>query len=206
MRGGLIFILMMANPSFAQSPPARLGPGDYSLSLVVRGLERNYLVHVPSLGDGKSPMPVVIMLHGGGGTAEITRSSTGWIPKADEGGFIIAFPEATRRDPSQAPSFLFNPQIWNDGSGRGFAGRENVDDIGFLNAMMDDIIARFGDFDTDGWFLFPDESDADIIAGASAHASIDPFANNASFPGGNISVSVKNSGAAPVTAKSFALI
>lgn len=138
-----ILPLVLLTISFAEDQPARLGPGDHSQSLKVGGLERSYLVHVPLRSDGKSPMPVLIMLHGGGGTAEIAKNSTGWITKADQAGFIAAFPEATRRDPFQPPSFLRNPQIWNDGSGRGHAGRRNADDIGFITAMINDLAARF---------------------------------------------------------------
>jgi polyhydroxybutyrate depolymerase len=143
MPASLIFILMMVNLSFPQDPPARPGPGDYNLSLKVGDLERHYLVHVPMRGDGKSPMAMVIMLHGGGGTAETAKASTGWIAKSDQEGFIIVFPEATRRDPSQPASFLRNPPVWNDGSGRGPAWRRDADDIGFINALIDDILARF---------------------------------------------------------------
>ena len=140
---GLMMTMVLGDPSQAGSRPDRLGPGDHSLSLMVGGLERRYLVHVPLRSDGKSPMPVVIMLHGGGGTAETARTSTGWVVKADEAGFIVAFPEATRRDPSRPASFLSNPPIWNDGSGRGHAGRGNVDDIGFVGSVIEDLIARF---------------------------------------------------------------
>jgi polyhydroxybutyrate depolymerase len=139
-----MFLFGLSLATAGQSiPPDRLGPGDHSLSLMVGGLERQYLVHVPLRSDGKSPMPVVIMLHGGGGTAETARTSTGWVVKADEAGFIVAFPEATRLNPSQPASFLSNPPIWNDGSGRGHAGRGNVDDTGFIGSMIEDLIARF---------------------------------------------------------------
>lgn len=137
-----IFGLSLATAG-QSTPPDRLGPGDHHLTLKAGGLERRYLVHIPLRSDGKSPMPMVIMLHGGGGTAETARTSTGWVVKADEAGFIVAFPEATRLDPSRPASFLSNPPIWNDGSGRGHAGRENVDDIGFIGSMIEDIIARF---------------------------------------------------------------
>jgi polyhydroxybutyrate depolymerase len=113
------------------------------MELKVGGLERKYLIHAPLRPNGGARMPAVIMLHGGGGTAEIARDSTGWVAKADKAGFIIAFPEAARRDPSQPPSFLSNPPIWNSGSGRGPDGWRAQDDIGFINALMDDLIARF---------------------------------------------------------------
>jgi len=139
-----MFLFGLSLATAGQSPPPdRLGPGDHSLSLMVGGLERRYLVHGPLRSDGKFPMPVVIMLHGGGGTAETARSSTGWVVKADEAGFIVAFPEATRPDPSWPASFLSNPPIWNDGSGRGHAGKGNVDDSGFIGALIEDLIARF---------------------------------------------------------------
>jgi poly(3-hydroxybutyrate) depolymerase len=36
----------------------------------VNGLERTYLVHVPAAYKPQIPLPLVIMLHGGGGTAK----------------------------------------------------------------------------------------------------------------------------------------
>ncbi len=120
-----------------------LAPGDHALALTVGSLERHYTVHVPPNYDGRRPVPVVIMLHGGGGTARGAIYQTGWSAKADEAGFLAVFPEATAPDPSRPARFAGNAQTWNDSSGRWHSGRRNVDDVGFLNALMDDLGARF---------------------------------------------------------------
>ena len=81
------------------------------------------------------------MLHGAGGTAEIAVAQTGWDRRGPEAGFIAVFPEGTARDPSRAPEFRRNPQTWNDGSGRGHVARDAVDDVGFLAALIDRLVA-----------------------------------------------------------------
>lgn len=121
----------------------KLGSGDHSLSLKVGDLSRRYIVHVPPNYDGTKPMPLVIMFHGGGGTAGGVMRETGWREKADRKGFLVAFPEATSPDPTKPSRFGVNGQIWNDGSGRFHAGEKNIPDIAFVNAMLDDLIARF---------------------------------------------------------------
>lgn len=119
------------------------GPGNQTLTLKVGGMERRYVVHVPKGYDNTRPAPLVIMFHGGGGTARATMYETGWAQKADKEGFLAVFPEATPPDPTRPPHFGSNGQIWNDGSGRWHAGRKNIPDVAFINAMLDDLIARF---------------------------------------------------------------
>lgn len=118
-------------------------PGDHSLRLPVGGRERHYLVHVPTGYHGQTPVPVVMMLHGGGGTSEAAVTETGWSAKADQAGFLVVFPDALPPDPAKRSNFGRNPQLWNDGSERFYAGQNRVDDVGFLNAVLDDLSVRF---------------------------------------------------------------
>lgn len=143
-------LLMLAVPilgadSARQAKPnaTELGPGDHSLSVEVGDLNRHYIVHVPPGYDGKKPLPIVIMFHGGGGTARGVMRETGWAQKADTGVFLAVFPDATPPDPTMPSRFKTNGQIWNDGSGRFHAGQKNIPDVAFINAMLDDLIARF---------------------------------------------------------------
>lgn len=116
---------------------------DRPRTLRVNGQERRYIVHLPPQTPAQKPLPVVIMFHGGGGTALGAMFETGWTEKADAEGFLVVFPEALPPDPEQPPRFLQNPQIWNNGSGRGHAGRTNVDDVGFIQAMLQDLHRQF---------------------------------------------------------------
>jgi polyhydroxybutyrate depolymerase len=93
---------------------------------------------------GSRSMPVVIMLHGAGGTADIAARQTGWDRKGAEQGFLAVFPEGTLRDPSRPPEFRRNPQTWNDGSARGHVARSGVDDVAFMDALIDALITRAG--------------------------------------------------------------
>lgn len=105
------------------------------LDLAVGGTRRRALLHLPpSAGAG---LPLVVMLHGAGATATVARQQTGWPEKADSEGFAVVFPEGTPRDPAAAPLFRLNPQLWNDGSGRGHVARRGVDDVGFIAALIE---------------------------------------------------------------------
>jgi len=123
--------------------PATQQSTDPTFVITVGGVTRRYLVHAPRDWDGKRPLPVVVMLHGAGGSAWGATKETGWTAKADAAVFLAVFPEALPPDPSRPAQFLRNPQVWNDGSGRAHAGRRHIDDVGFIRAMLDDLAARF---------------------------------------------------------------
>ena len=114
-----------------------------TLTLTVDGVERQALVHVPSAYDGKVALPVVMMFHGNGGTAESVVKETGWVAKSDASSFIVVFPEATRPDMTQPPKFGRNNPAWNDGSGRFHAGERDIADVAFIAALLDHLEAKF---------------------------------------------------------------
>jgi polyhydroxybutyrate depolymerase len=127
----------------AHAQPAFWSPGDHDFTIRAGTLDRRFTVHVPPGYDGKKPVPVVVMLHGGGGTSQAAALETGWGAKADEDGFLAVFPNAIPPDPNAPSSFARNPQLWNDGSDRFYPGQNAVDDVGFIAAMLDDLQARF---------------------------------------------------------------
>jgi polyhydroxybutyrate depolymerase len=76
-----------------------------------------------------------MMLHGAGGSADFAADETGWSRLAEAERFAVVYPEGLPVKPHKAPKFLTNPQEWNDGSGRG-----RHDDVGFLLAVLDDLV------------------------------------------------------------------
>ncbi|MFN9718299.1 MAG: alpha/beta hydrolase family esterase [Planctomycetota bacterium] len=114
--------------------------------------ERDCLIHIPASCDKSKPTPLVIMLHGFGGTALNAAKETGWSAKADEESFIIVYPEATRADQSSPQSFRKNPQAWNDGSGRFHASAQNTDDVAFIEAVIDQVSEKYA-IDSDRIFV-----------------------------------------------------
>lgn len=114
-----------------------------SRSLQVDGLTRTYTVVVPAVYDGKRALPAVIMLHGAGATGAGVIRETGWGQKAEQAGFLAVFPDAMRPDPAADPGFLTNPQLWNDGSGRGGEFLGGVDDVKFLGLLVADLAGNY---------------------------------------------------------------
>jgi polyhydroxybutyrate depolymerase len=118
-------------------------PGDYQHALKWQNLERTYTVHVPPGYDGKNPVPLLVVFHGGGGNASAAIRTTEFNLKADAAGFIAAYPDGARPRMDEPYSFRNNPQTWNEGSGRFDSGAKNIDDVGFVNAMLDALETKF---------------------------------------------------------------
>lgn len=137
------FSVLLCNLPNAHSQDKHAGPGSHSLAITVNDLDRTYIVHVPATYQPQRPSPLVIMLHGGGGTARAAMRETEWTMKAEREGFLAVFPNAMARDPAQPSSFVRNPQLWNDGSDRFYPGQKAPDDVGFIAAMLDDLSTRF---------------------------------------------------------------
>ncbi|MBX7104639.1 MAG: hypothetical protein K1X57_11195 [Gemmataceae bacterium] len=75
---------------------------------------RGYQLRVPSHVSG--PAPVVLLLHGTGGTAAWAAEESRFGPFADRHGFIAVYPQALPPDPNSPPRFLANPPAWNAGT------------------------------------------------------------------------------------------
>jgi len=88
--------------------------------------ERSYLLHVPA--NLKTPAPLLLALHGGGGNAAQFERWTKLSQLADREGFLVAYPEGVGHN-------------WNDGRTdvQAQAFREKVDDVAFLRAVVDDV-------------------------------------------------------------------
>jgi polyhydroxybutyrate depolymerase len=99
---------------------------DRSGSIKVGGRTREYIVHVPRGYDGKTPLPLVFVLHGGTQSPESAERMSGMSPKADKENFIAVYPRGTGLMPT-----------WNSGNCCGYALREKVDDVGFLRALIE---------------------------------------------------------------------
>ena len=99
-------------------------------------LERTYIIHIPQGHDKSAQVPLVLALHGRGTTAEgmvlITRRGFNYL--ADRDGFIVVYPNGIERN-------------WNDGrmdeEANDRAHMENIDDVGFISALIDSMIEEY---------------------------------------------------------------
>lgn len=139
----LIFFVLLLKPKSAHSQQSQAKAGSRVITITLNGVVRSYIVHVPASYDATKPTPLVVMLHGGGGTAGAAMRETEWALKAEKEGFLAVFPNAMARDPSRRSSFAGNPQLWNDGSDRFYPDQQAPDDVAFIAAMLDDLTVRF---------------------------------------------------------------
>ncbi|HEY1067833.1 MAG TPA: PHB depolymerase family esterase [Pirellulales bacterium] len=126
----LLSAFLSADPQSAQT----LSPGDRAIVLTVDGMERSYLVHVPKSPRPAEGWPVVLVLHGGMGNSEITMKMYGMNDKADASGFLAVYPDGTGR--------LGRAYTWNAGDCCGYAARQEIDDVTFVKALLDDLAKR----------------------------------------------------------------
>lgn len=116
------------------------GPGLYEVVLPHDGLARRYLLHVPRSAIAGRPLPMVLALHGGGGSMrwQADDANYGLRTAADAHGFIAVFPNGySARDSGQFAT-------WNAGRCCGAARDRDIDDVGFLRAVIADVLARTG--------------------------------------------------------------
>ncbi|HUJ70694.1 MAG TPA: PHB depolymerase family esterase, partial [Verrucomicrobiae bacterium] len=109
-----------------------LKPGNHELSLKTGGRDRVYSLHLPPAYDGKHLLPLVIVLHGGGGNAEGAIRMTGFNQKADKEGFVVVYPNGSGRLKTRLLT-------WNSGNCCGYALDSGVDDVGFIRALIDEL-------------------------------------------------------------------
>ena len=99
---------------------------------------------VAILPQGSGSWPVVMLLHGAGGTPEWAIRETRWDSLAVQKGFALVAPEATRPHPKLPIRFYTNPPVWNDGSNRPPADQvSQVDDVAFLRVLLEEMPRRF---------------------------------------------------------------
>ena len=110
--------------------------GDPSVNIQFGGLDRSYLLHVPTPLPDK-PLPLVVVLHGGGGSAEGAETQTGFNKMADQHGFIAVYPNGTGKShPLRAMLGKEGFLTWNAGTCCSYASEHGIDDVGFIRAVV----------------------------------------------------------------------
>jgi polyhydroxybutyrate depolymerase len=129
--GVLPGICSAANAANSPAPPSGLQ------TLVHDGVERGYVVRTPrDLAPGGARLPLVLVLHGGGGNAANAEDMTGFTAKAAKEGFIVVYPEGSSR-------FTGKLLTWNAGHCCGYAMQRRVNDVAFISALLDRLIQDY---------------------------------------------------------------
>jgi polyhydroxybutyrate depolymerase len=132
-------LLVSACAGSAQAPrspgPAGSAPsvGASTLQhLVFGGRDRTYRIYRPASLAANRPTPLVMVLHGRGGTGLGAENKTGFDHEADARGLLIVYPVGVG-------------QSWNAGGCclPASASSSGIDDVGFLNAVLDRVEAGY---------------------------------------------------------------
>lgn len=103
------------------------------------GLHRSYLVHLPAKAT-EGPLPLVVALHGGGGTGASMARMSHFDPYSDHFGFIVVYPNGTDKErPVRAMLGKQGFLTWDSGHCCGYAHDHDVDDVGFIRAVVADV-------------------------------------------------------------------
>ena len=129
LRVGLLagICLAPACPLQAQGPsPQQIRHVDHQET------SREFILYRPA-AIAEGPAPLVVVLHGLGGTASNTRNR-GYEPIAEREGFIVAYPQGieNRWSYGRPVTDRLMPRV----------GDEQVDDIGFLARVVDTLVAQ----------------------------------------------------------------
>jgi polyhydroxybutyrate depolymerase len=116
-------------PARASCLTSTLTPGDHSFSLSVSGRTRTFLVHVPPSYSKLRATPLVVDIHGYTGNASQHRGVSGFRELSDQAGFIAVWPQGVS-------------DSWNAYGCCGNADSSNVDDVGFMRALVNDLKNR----------------------------------------------------------------
>ncbi len=99
-------------------------------------LKRTFTIYIPVAYDKTVQMPTIIALHGRGtnGKGMMLVTKKGFNRIADKEGFLVVYPDGIERN-------------WNDGrrdeEANDRAHRENIDDVGFISALINFMIAEY---------------------------------------------------------------
>ena len=104
-------------------PPAALAAGDHTIQVLHAGLKRSALVHIPASADLAARTPLVLNFHGLTSNPEQQVFFSGMNAKADAEGFILVYPAGVQSS-------------WNAGACCGAAIDQNIDDVGFVRALV----------------------------------------------------------------------
>jgi polyhydroxybutyrate depolymerase len=95
------------------------------------GMTRTIRVHVPASYDPARPTPVVLDFHGYTMSAQAQEDMTRLPAKSDAAGFISVTPDGTG-----------SLRGWNAGACCGTPAQTGLDDVGFVNLLLDQLEAR----------------------------------------------------------------
>jgi polyhydroxybutyrate depolymerase len=122
-------------------PTTKFEAGTGLHTIEVGSLSRQYVLHVPQrrpmMANGAVlPYSLIIVLHGSSGSGLDIRATTNMDSVSEAQRLVVAYPNGVA-----GAGGLF-PTDWNAGTCCGAAGRENIDDVAFIKAVIEEVSAN----------------------------------------------------------------
>jgi len=118
------------------TPIKELAPGRHRLTIDVEQRDREFWVYIPTQSaEPEEGWPLVFVFHGGLSNAPTMVRFCEMNEFADTAGFVTVFPNGTGRLPTM--------KTWNAGMCCGYAMREDVNDVYFVEQLLADLPQRF---------------------------------------------------------------
>ncbi len=127
----LLFILIIL-----LAIPYSLYSQDVEDTLMLYGRNRFYKIHLPVGYNYQKSYPLVFVFHGGLGNPDMIAKKTRFSEKADKEGFIVVYPYGTG-------SFNKKLLTWNTWDCCGYAYKNNINDVDFINAVLKRIKSEY---------------------------------------------------------------
>ena len=127
---------LQSTPLFDPAAGADIAPGNYLLTLGLSGDQRDVILHIPPAYYANSQLPLVIVLHGGGGSGAQVEKQSDMDRYADELGFVAAYPNGSGRLEDAGLT-------WNSGHCCGYALSHNIEDVEFLSSLIDSLVTEY---------------------------------------------------------------
>lgn len=131
------FVAGGCDPRRVSSPGAMWKAGTSDHEVRVQSDDRGYVLHVPAAPRRNRlaiavAYPLIVVLHGSGADGETVERQSGMDHLADSLHFVVAYPNGATR--------IFGlGSDWNAGKCCGNPARANVDDVGFIRAVVADV-------------------------------------------------------------------
>lgn len=105
-------------------------PVEAQRTVLVDGLERAYLLHIPSGLKVSQPASLVFVFHGLAENANLIQQTSGFNEIADKNGFVVVYPNG---------SGSAGALSWNAGACCGYALDNNINEPAFIRLIISDL-------------------------------------------------------------------
>lgn len=127
-------LLALPDSIHAQRRGRERNRDDDQRSVTVGGTTRTFIVRAPR--NINSPLPVVIVFHGGGGNGSNAETMSGFTRLVERERLIAVYPNGSGRMGERLLT-------WNARHCCGYAMDQRVDDVAFVDAMIDALVREF---------------------------------------------------------------